>query len=174
MEERTAYALGSQWAQAHRGREAQQAHTCTHLVVGALRIIPGETQWAVEPDEAPLRRLLLLNKQSLWRLTVLPHEAEESGAAEVRTEYTTLSPETCELTVDQQWGTRSDGVVQQAGWLRRYRLQVSRGGSASFELCVDGRELLQGGWSGDSGLDREEIFGRALAAVLGWEAGGER
>lgn len=167
MDEHSAYQLAGLWAQAHR-RRAPQASELVNEMASALTVVPGGLPWAVAVPSSDLYPLLLLSGAKLWRVEVTATPESEGDHAQVEIAYVALTPEHCRLSVTQRWGTDSSSGVLQGFWNRAYRLQVFHAGAAPLDVTLEGREILQGHFAGEPRLDREEQFGRALAAAVGW------
>ncbi len=167
MQEREAFELAGQWAQAQPPPAAQRAHEATSRLATALSIVPDGLQWALGVGEGPLQPLVLLAGRGLWQANVEVGDPDQIG---VTINYVTLSPGASRLSITQIWGQDASVGVQQGFWLRTYRLQIFYPGAEAFELKVEGREIVQGRFAGEPGLDQQEMFGRALVAALGGEA----
>ncbi len=166
MQEREAFELAGQWAEAQPGPRAQPAYEATGRLATALSIVPDRLQWGRGVGEGPLQPLVLLGGR---RFSVDVGDRDHIG---VTIDYVSLTPSACRLSVSQLWGQDASVGVQQGFWLRTYHLPTglpSRRGAVRVE--GRGREIVQGRFVGESGLDQQEMFGRALVAALRGEPG---
>ena len=168
MLERASHEIANGWVQAHRDTRAQQAGELSYSLSAGIATLPDGVDWAVELNEKALHTLLALKDLNLWRVTV-SHRDQTGRTDEVLIEHVLLTPATCRLAVAlrPEQDTRG-GVMQRVSWLRTYHLQVLQDGGAPFEVQVEGRDTIRGGFVGEQGPDQGERFGRALAAAFGW------
>lgn len=169
MREEAAYRVVREWEGAHRNQEIDKVRGWKPLLVAALELVPEDAQCAVETGDDSFPRLLVLADKCLWRFTVVPIEAADGPQAEVRTEYVLVSGRTHQLIVTLAWDSQADSFGQPC--LRR-TYQLERSGVSEPIVSVVGSETLRRDGSRPRPLDREEKFGRALAAALGWDSAG--
>jgi hypothetical protein len=130
-------------------------------VAVALGALPEGIEWGVERrEDGSLNSLLALKDTSLWRIT--------ASDAEVVTDQFFVEPATAQLTVTQRSQTFVEGPTQRTVLKRDYRVEILRLGASPVVVKVEGRDVVQGGFSSDKGPDQNERFGRALAEGLGW------
>jgi hypothetical protein len=160
VEQSEAYEIVSEWTQSHDGALLQQGGVLAPTVVDVVARLPTGAEFAVQRKDDGLSVLLVVQGSWLWWIKV-PEEGTD-------VEHLPLVPLVARLALRQHYELRQRGPVQEQVRVTTYTLRISDLDGAVESLEIAGVEVLAGGFAGALRIDRNERFGRAVAAELGW------
>jgi hypothetical protein len=162
MERGTAYEIVDYRTQSHDGAQLHKADALAPGVADVVARLAEAAESAVQRHDDGLNDLLVTQGSWLWRITVTEECTE--------VEQLPLLPLVARLRPRQHYEVRKRGPLQDQVRVTTYTLHIANLDGSVHTLEVAGVEGIGAGLSGGDRTDRNERFGRAVAAALGWRA----